>query len=90
VLRNGSAAGELGYGAEFTLLRPRLYITLDPNVARVVSAKNRAAGCEHSPVGKIMPYKIVGGWKLIEGASEWMTEEALRLANPLMPKRIFS
>jgi len=90
VLRNGSAAGELGYGAEFTLLRPRLYITLDPNVARVVSAKNRAAGCEHSPVGKIMPYKIVGGWKVIEGATEWMTEDALRQAQPLMPKRIFS
>ena len=90
VLKTGGAVGELGYGAEYTLLRPRLYITLDPNVARVVSAKNRTPGVEHSPVGKIMPYKIVGGWKVIEGATEWMTEDALRLAQPLMPKRIFS
>jgi hypothetical protein len=37
-----------------------------------------------------MPYKIVGGWKVIEGATEWMTEDALRQAQPLMPRRIFS
>lgn len=84
VLKTGAAAGELGYGAEFTLLRPRLYITLDPGVARVVSAKNRMPGVEHSPVGKIMPYKIVGGWKLVPGATEWHHE----IAGPA-PGRMF-
>ena len=82
VLKSGAAAGELGYGAEFTLLRPRLYITLDPGVARVVSAKNRQPGVEHSPVGKIMPYKIVGGWKVIPGATEWTSEAAQDVARP--------
>lgn len=75
-LKTGGMAGELGYGAEFTLMRPRLYITLDPGVARVVSAKNRAEGVEHSPVGKLMPYKIVQGAKLIPSSAEWLSEEA--------------
>jgi hypothetical protein len=86
-LRNGSAAGELGYGAEFTLLRPRLYITLDPGMARVVSAKNRKPGVEHSPVGKVLPYKIVGGWKIIPGTAEWVTEDALKVAQG--PRRLY-
>lgn len=82
VLKTGGTAGELGYGAEFTLLRPRLYITLDPGMARVVSAKNRAPGVEHSPVGKVMPYKIVQGWKVIPDSTEWVSEDALKQVQP--------
>jgi len=87
ILKTGAAAGELGYGAEFTLLRPRLYITLDPGIARIVSAKNRAVGVAHSPVGKVMPYKIIGGWKVLEDAPEWLSEEALRQAQG--PRRLY-
>jgi hypothetical protein len=84
VLKIGAAAGELGYGAEFTLLRPRLYITLDPGIARVVSAKNRKPGVEHSPVGKILHYHIFGGWRIAPVETEWHHE----LEN--QPRRMFS
>jgi len=55
----------LGRGAAFSLQRPRLYITMERGVARVVSAKNRTPTCEHSPVGNILYYGLVDGWKLV-------------------------
>jgi len=87
VSKSGSVVGELGYGGTFTLMRPRLYVSMEKGVARIVSAKNRAAGVEHSPVGKVMAYHIINGWKVIPAQTEWLSEEAL--AQVEGPRRMF-
>ena len=54
----------LGRGAAFSIQRPRLYLTLEYGVAKILSAKNRKAGASN-PVGKVLNYKLVNGWKII-------------------------
>jgi hypothetical protein len=60
---------DVGRGGDFGLEKPRLYVTLnrDPDltggVAKIVKAKNWAGTL--NPNGKIMPFKIIGGWKFI-------------------------
>jgi len=60
---------DVGRGGDFGLEKPRLYVTLnrDPDltggVAKIVKAKNWAGA--FNPNGKIMPFKIVGGWRFI-------------------------
>jgi len=55
----------LGRGAAFSIQRPRLYITLERGYARVASAKNRTPDCTRSPVGDILFYGIIDGWKIV-------------------------
>lgn len=59
----------LGRGAEFSLQRPRLYVTLDGGIATIVSAKNRIPGGPNV-VGWTMAYEVVDGWK-IRHTGEW-------------------
>ena len=60
---------EVGRGGDFGLEKPRLYVSLSRNpdlsggVAKIVKAKNWRG--TSNPNGKIMPFKIVGGWKFI-------------------------
>ena len=62
---------ELGYGKELALQIPRLYVSFEYHKkhqiysARIVKCKNRRGG-EGSMIGKIMYYKIFGGWKIEE------------------------
>lgn len=59
---------ELGYGKELALQIPRLYISLEyhkrNNIssARILKCKNRLTN--YSMIGKILYYKIYGGWKI--------------------------
>ena len=72
---------ELGYGKELALQIPRLYVSLEYHKrhqiysARIVKCKNRKD--DHtSMIGKIMYYKIFGGWKLEEqGAFHYYGED---------------
>jgi len=60
---------EVGRGGDFGLEKPRLYLSLSRNpdlsggIAKIVKAKNWRGIA--NPNGKIMPFKIVGGWKFI-------------------------
>ena len=53
-----------GRGGEFSNQRPRLYVTIESGIARIRVAKNRVDGVEN-PVGNLLEYKIVNGWKMI-------------------------
>jgi len=66
---------DMGRGAEFGMERPRLYLTMQQNVARIVKCKNRPIGAE-SAWGKILEYHITGGWNLVPEVSEWHQELA--------------
>lgn len=62
---------DIGRGAEFGLEKPRLYVTLDRGVARLIKCKNRPAGQIDSAFGKQLEYEIRGGWQLIPTVTEW-------------------
>lgn len=51
----------LGYGQELGLKIPRLYVTLENGVAKIIKCKNRKS--EHSVRGWVIHYKLFSGWK---------------------------
>ena len=59
----------LGRGKEFSLQRPRLYVTLEGGKATIISAKNRIPGGPNV-VGWTCDYSIVDGWKIVAN-SPW-------------------
>ncbi len=63
----------LGRGKEFSLQRPRLYVTLEGGRATIISAKNRIPDGPNV-VGWICDYNIIDGWK-IEANSPWHPKE---------------
>jgi hypothetical protein len=54
----------LGRGAEFSLEKPRLYLSMDAGKTTIVKAKNWVKP-DYNPNGLIIKYKIVGGCKFI-------------------------
>lgn len=54
---------ELGYGVELGLKIPRLYVTLENGVAKIIKCKNRKT--EKSCRGWIMKYSLIQGWKFV-------------------------
>ncbi len=54
----------LGRGAEFSLEKPRLYLSMDAGQTRIVKAKNWVRP-DFNPNGMIIKYKIVGGCKFL-------------------------
>ena len=64
---------DYGRGASYTLDYAQFYLTLSkPGIAKIEVAKSFRGN--HSPVGKIMNYKLVSGWKFIP-QSEWHDPE---------------
>jgi len=68
-----SWGADLGRGKEFSLQRPRMYVTLDSGMAKIVSAKNRIPG-KGNPIGLVRRYDIIDGWKIRTG-SDWYYPE---------------
>lgn len=60
---------ELGRGAEFSLEKPKLYVSLDSHKAKIVKAKSWAVK-NYNPNGLICGYKVIDGW-IIEQTTEW-------------------
>jgi hypothetical protein len=60
---------ELGRGAEFSLEKPKLYVSLDSHKAKIVKAKSWAVK-NYNPNGLICGYKVIDGWN-IEQTTEW-------------------
>lgn len=54
----------LGRGAEFSLEKPRLYLSMDAGKTTIVKAKNWVKP-DFNPNGLIIKYQIVGGCKFI-------------------------
>jgi len=69
-----SFGATLGRGADFGLQRPRLYVTLDRGVAKIVTAKNRVPGLGFNPTGYICRYKLFDGAGV--SSEEWHSPEA--------------
>ena len=59
----------LGRGKEFSIQRPRLYVTLEGGIATIISAKNRIPD-GHNVAGWTCDYDIVDGWKIVS-KSPW-------------------
>ncbi len=56
---------ELGRGAEFTLEKPRLYLSMDPGKLKIVKGKNWA-NPEINPNGMVFSFKLISGAKFLE------------------------
>jgi len=54
---------DMGFGKEWGMQIPRLYLSVEGGVAKILKCKNRKT--EESPVGKILPFKLVKGWKFL-------------------------
>ena len=65
---------ELGRGGAFSLELPRLYLSVNPGVVKVVKAKNWADPC-NNPNRKVLDFKLVGGWKIVPQGT-WRTDSA--------------
>ena len=63
----------LGRGKEFSLQRPRLYVTLEGGIATIISAKNRIEGGPNV-VGWQCEYDIIDGWKIVS-KSPWRSPQ---------------
>ena len=63
----------LGRGKEFSIQRPRLYVTLEGGRATIISAKNRIPNGPNV-AGWTCDYNIIDGWK-IEAKSPWHPKE---------------
>lgn len=57
-------------GGSGLLEKARIAISLDPNRAELVVAKNWAEGVEHSPRGKAWTYQLVGGINIMNPVEE--------------------
>jgi len=64
---------EFGRGAGYTRDLARFYLSLCDNTAKISTAKSFRG--EHSPVGNILKYNLVGGWKFVPHG-EWASPEA--------------
>lgn len=64
---------ELGRGAEFSLEKPRLYLSMDAGITTIQKGKNWAKQ-DVNPNGLKIKYKIVGGCKFIV-TDNWYREE---------------
>lgn len=62
----------LGRGAEFSLEKPRLYLSMDKGKTTIIKAKNWVKP-DFNPNGLVIRYKIVGGCKFII-TQEWQKE----------------
>ena len=74
---------EKGRGGDFSLEKPRLYVTLSKTfnersgrggVAKILKAKNWAS--DINPNGRIMPYKLIQGAKFVTEAASWEYPES--------------
>jgi len=52
---------DMGYGKEFGMQIPRLYVSIDNGVAKILKCKNWRTG--ENPNNKILPFKLYKGWK---------------------------
>lgn len=68
---------DMGYGKEFGMKIPRLYMSIEGGIAKILKCKNRKT--EDSPAGKILKYKLVGGWKFMP-RGVWCHPEDEKLA----------
>lgn len=59
------SGSDTGRGGEFTLEKPRLYISMDAGTLKIVKGKNWASP-EVNPNGLFWTFKLVGGAKFIE------------------------
>lgn len=67
------AGAELGRGAEFTLEKARLYLSMDQGKIKIVKAKNWAKK-GHNPNGKEWAFKLVNGSKFVQANSNAISE----------------
>ena len=65
---------ELGRGGAFSLELPRLYLSIDPGVLKIVKAKNWADP-SFNPNRQVIDFKLVGGWKIIP-VGTWRQDSA--------------
>jgi hypothetical protein len=56
---------ELGRGAEFSLEKPRLYLTMEPGVLKIVKGKNWAKP-GFNPNNLEMKFKLINGCDFLE------------------------
>jgi len=54
---------DMGFGKEWGMQIPRLYLSVEGGVAKILKCKNRKT--KESPVGKILPFKLVKGWEFL-------------------------
>ena len=69
---------DMGYGKEYGMKIPRLYMSIEGGEAKILKCKNRKT--EDSPAGKILKYKLVGGWKFMP-RGVWHHPEDEKLAS---------
>jgi len=67
------AGSELGRGAEFTLEKARLYLSMDKGKIKIVKAKNWAQK-GRNPNGKEWEFKLVNGSKFVSSSSNVISE----------------
>ncbi len=68
-----NAGAELGRGGAFGTEKPRLYLSVDDGIIKIVKAKNWKGG--QNPNGMVRRFKLVGGWKFLPDA-EWHYPES--------------
>jgi hypothetical protein len=78
---------DTGVGGDKSLQRPTLYVALENGQAKIVSAKTWKGAS--SPRGKVMDYKLVGGWKFVP-QGDWHSEEEGELADKALGKTKFN
>ena len=66
---------DLGRGAEFSMEKSRLYVSLDYGKAKIVSCKNfRPESPIGNPRGYVCEYKLVDGCRILKQPPGWHTE----------------
>ena len=68
-----NAGAELGRGGAFGTEKPRLYLSVDDGIIKIVKAKNWKGG--QNPNGMVRRFNLVGGWKFLPDA-EWHYPES--------------
>jgi hypothetical protein len=70
-----STTNDFGRGGELTLEKPRLYLSMDRGMVKIIKGKIWRKQ-DINPNGLTRQFKLVGGWKFLP-QSEWLNEEGL-------------
>jgi len=76
---------DMGYGLEFGMKIPRLYLSIEAGTAKILKCKDRRHDDDNA-TGKILKYKLVGGWKFMPQTG-WYRPEDEKLASDAWGKR---
>jgi hypothetical protein len=64
---------DMGRGAEFSLEKPSLYVSIEKGWAKIVKCKEFRGN--DNPNGKVMPFRLRQGWEFNFNAEDWRDPE---------------